>query len=323
MTRGLVIGKFMPIHRGHVALIRFAASQCDELIVSMSFTPNDPIPPAQRFDWIKAIFADDANIKPAMVEDNFDDDTLPLTERTRIWAAFIRRTYPHIDVIFSSETYGEPFAANLGAKHVVYDLGRRITPVSATRIREKPLTHWEFIPEEVRPYFVKKICFFGAESTGKSYMSEKMAARYNTVFVPEVARELITTNTFTVDDIVRIGIAHDARIQQLSRQANRFLFCDTDAITTQIYSDYYLHTIPSILYTLEAKTKYDQYFLFDVDVPWVQDGLRDLGHKRREMFDIFKSALEQRNIPYHLVSGNWQEREDLIDQELRAILQQF
>jgi HTH-type transcriptional repressor of NAD biosynthesis genes len=34
MIRGLVIGKFMPVHNGHIALINFAASQCDELIVS-------------------------------------------------------------------------------------------------------------------------------------------------------------------------------------------------------------------------------------------------------------------------------------------------
>lgn len=53
MKRGLVIGKFMPIHNGHTALINFAASQCDELIVSMSYTPDDKINPELRFQWIK------------------------------------------------------------------------------------------------------------------------------------------------------------------------------------------------------------------------------------------------------------------------------
>lgn len=66
MTRGLVIGKFMPIHNGHVALITFAASQCDELIVSMSYTLEDKINPDLRFEWIKEIFKNQPKIKPCL-----------------------------------------------------------------------------------------------------------------------------------------------------------------------------------------------------------------------------------------------------------------
>ena len=83
MKRGLVIGKFMPIHNGHIALINFAAAQCDELIVSMSFTPNDPIDPKLRFNWIKEIFKTRASIKPAIITDDFDNDTLTLEPRTK------------------------------------------------------------------------------------------------------------------------------------------------------------------------------------------------------------------------------------------------
>ena len=53
MIRGLVIGKFMPVYKGHIALIHFAASQCDELIVSMSYTHNDPINFQWRFNWLQ------------------------------------------------------------------------------------------------------------------------------------------------------------------------------------------------------------------------------------------------------------------------------
>ncbi len=79
MKRGLVIGKFLPIHDGHIALINFAASQCDELIVSMSYTDQDPIPADLRFSWIKEIFKDRPAIKPAMIRDDFDNEKLPLT----------------------------------------------------------------------------------------------------------------------------------------------------------------------------------------------------------------------------------------------------
>lgn len=320
MKRGLVIGKFMPIHAGHIALIEFAAAHCDELIVSMSFTLNDQIDPRTRFEWIREIFKDRPHIKPAMEEDNFDDETLPLTERTRIWADFIRKKFPLVHVIFSSEEYGAPFAKNLNCEHIPFDPPRNQFKVSASLIRQSPFRYWDFIPDAVKPYFVKKICFYGPESTGKSYMAEHLAEKYNTQFVPEVARELLVTNDFTVEDIVKIGHAHYNRIQEKLRTANKILFCDTDAITTQIYSHHYLGIVPPVLYKLEKKFTYDLYFLFDIDVRWVADGLRDLPHLRKEMFSLFKQALETRNIPFILVRGDWYQREKIIVEAIDNLL---
>lgn len=310
----------MPIHAGHIALINFAANQCDELIVSMSHTPADPIDPLLRFSWIKEIFKSNKGVTPALVEDNFDNEKLPLEERTKIWAAFIQKQFPPVDVIFSSEEYGVPFAKNLRAEHISFDLQRKKIPVSASLIRDSPFQHWQFIPEVVRPYFVKKICFYGPESTGKSFMAKRMAEKYETELVPEVARELIDTNEFTVSDIVRIGEAHYERIHEKTKKANKLLMCDTDAITTQIYSEYYLNEVPAILHVLENKVKYDLYFLFDIDVPWIKDGLRDLGHLRNEMFVIFKEALDKRNISYIIVRGDWRQREMIVTQAIDKLL---
>lgn len=321
MKRGLVIGKFLPIHEGHVALIRFAAEHCDELIVSMSYTPLDPIDPVLRLSWIRAIFQDYTSIKPAMILDDFDDESLPLPERTKVWADFIRRTYPAVDILFSSEEYGEPFAQHLGAVHKVFDPQRKYVPVSATKIRQHPFKYWNYIPPVVKPYFVKKICFYGSESTGKSTMTKRMADVYDTEFVPEVAREIISSNVFTLEDIVTIGYAHAARIKEKMHTANKILFCDTDAITTQIYSAHYLGAVPKVLYELEKSVRYDVYFLFDIDVPWVADDLRDLGHQRDAMFNVFKEALEARNIPYILVRGTYEERETIIRKEIDRLLQ--
>ena len=167
MKRGLVIGKFLPIHLGHVALIEFAAAQCDELIVSMSYTPDDPIPSAQRFDWITSLFHDNPKIKPNLLVDNFDDESLELPERTKIWADVIRKTYPPIHLLFSSESYGDPFARNLNAAHIQFDPARKLFPVSASNIRSNPFSYWNFIPEVVRPFFVKKICFYGPGEHGQ------------------------------------------------------------------------------------------------------------------------------------------------------------
>jgi HTH-type transcriptional repressor of NAD biosynthesis genes len=310
----------MPIHQGHIALINFAAAQCDELIVSMSYTDNDVISSSLRFQWIEEIFKNQPTIKPALVRDDFDDESKLLPERTKIWSDFVQRQYPPIHIIFSSEEYGEPFAKNLNARHIAFDPPRIKLSISATLIRQKPFQYWDFIPPIVRPYFVKKICFYGPESTGKSTLAKRMAERYQTEFVPEVARELIISNDFTVDDIVKIGYAQFERVEEKTKTANKILFCDTDAITTEIYARHYLHVIPDILFELEKKIQYDIYFLMDIDVEWVADGLRDLGSEREKMFSVFREELQLRKINYLLVKGDYQEREKFVSSVVDELL---
>jgi HTH-type transcriptional repressor of NAD biosynthesis genes len=159
---------------------------------------------------------------------------------------------------------------------------------------------------------IQLICFYGPESTGKSEMAKRMAAHYQTEYVPEVAREIVSSNNFTMEDIIKIGRAQNYRVMEKLKTANRFLFCDTDLITTQIYCRHYLKNVPAALCELEKEIKYDRYFLFDIDVPWVADHLRDLGNQRIEMYQTFKHELEQRKIRFLDVRGNWLQRESFI-----------
>ncbi len=169
---------------------------------------------------------------------------------------------------------------------------------------------------------IKKVCFYGPESTGKSTMAKRMAELYKTEWVPEVSREFVSTNDFTIDDIINIGHAQTERILEKTKTANKILFCDTDLITTQIYCRHYLKTVPPILFELEKLIKYDLYFLFEPDVPWIADGMRDLGEsdKRKEMLVVFMSELDKRNINYVPVNGNWEEREAIIKREVGKLL---
>ena len=167
---------------------------------------------------------------------------------------------------------------------------------------------------------VKRVCFYGPESTGKSSAAIRMAKYYNTISVPEVAREMLVTNDFSVDDIIRIGKAQTERVLAYTKLANKVLFCDTDVIVTQIYSRHYLGVIPEILFELEKQVKYDQYFFFDIDVPWIDDGLRDLGHRRESMRKIFLEELQKRNIQPVMVQGSFEERDRVITSHIDKLL---
>lgn len=319
LKKGLVFGKFMPVHKGHLALIAFAKSRCEHLIVSMSFMPKDPIDHTLRFAWLQKIFEGDNAITLVEKIDDFHDESLPLFEATKLWADFIRREFPDIEGFFCSEDYGEPLAFHLGLPCIWFDKAREQVPVSATKIRQMPFDYWDFIPLVVQPYFVKKICLFGPESVGKTVLSQKLAQHYNTVFVPEAAREILTSNDIDEAIITKIGKRQTELVKEKTAIANKLLFCDTDLITTQIYAQHYLGFVPVVLKSLEQEIAYDLYFLLDIDVRWVDDPLRDLGHRRAEMYQVFKAELEKRQISYISIDGNWEERMDKMIAEINRL----
>jgi HTH-type transcriptional repressor of NAD biosynthesis genes len=304
MKRGIVAGRFMPLHKGHVALIRFAAAHCDELVISVFSTATDPIPGELRLAWVREEFMRYVKIKVIRVD-------VPGSSN-KTWTSVISDQLGPFNYVFGSGNRDEAMAEMLEASYISFDPGRNENPISGKDILQHPFQYWDFIADPARSHFVKRICFYGPESTGKSTMAQRMAERYQTEFVPEVAKEFISSNQFSTNDIIRIAHAQTVRIQQKTSIANKILFCDTDLITTAIYSDIYLHSIPPVVKSLELQIRYDQYFLFDIDVPWVPDGLRDLGDKRQEVFLRFKNELEQREIPYILVTGSHAQREQQI-----------
>ncbi len=89
-----------------------------------------------------------------------------------------------------------------------------------------------------------RVCLYGPESVGKTTMARQLADHYQTVYVPEVARDLITSNELTSDDYARIAVAQTAAVAQAIPLANRVLICDTDLITTQLYATIYGVTHP-------------------------------------------------------------------------------
>jgi HTH-type transcriptional repressor of NAD biosynthesis genes len=320
MITGLVFGKFMPVHNGHLALIEFARQQCDRLIVSMTISPEDVISPELRLRWLIELLSPYPTIEVVAERNDFHDPTLSLWEATKLWATFIKRRFPNVGVFFSSEEYGAPLAYHSGLQHISFDPTRQTVPVSATLIRQQPARYWDHLPKIVQPYFVKKICLYGPESVGKTTLAEQLAAQYQTVFVPEMARSLITSNNLTADDFIRIGHAQTEAVSDTQQRANRILFCDTDVITTQIYATLYLHDIPPILVELEGQIHYDAYLLLTPDIPWIVDNLRDQGHRRNEMFDRFRYELDRRKLAYQLISGSYVERFVLAQNTVEQVL---
>jgi HTH-type transcriptional regulator, transcriptional repressor of NAD biosynthesis genes len=65
---------------------------------------------------------------------------------------------------------------------------------------------------------------------------------------------------------------------------------------------------PAWIYTAADAASYDLYLVTDIDVPWVDDNQRFFSDIRQEFLDLCIQALEQRNRPYIMISGTWDQR---------------
>lgn len=313
---GVVIGKFYPPHQGHHYLIKTASSQCDLLHVLVCWKPEQTVPVEVRIDCIREVHPD-ANVMA--VKDILDDDDTPG------WAKYTVQLLGETpDVVFTSEDYGEGYAQAMGSKHVMVDRHREIYPCSGTMIRTSPLEHLDRVDAIIRAFYVKRICIVGAESTGKTTLSEKLAEHYQTNLVPEYGREYCAekwkdgniTDDWSSDEFVAIATEQSRREDYAARAANKVLICDTDPFATSIWHERYLNKRNIEVETIANSRRYDLYLLTSDDIPFIQDGFRDGQHIRHWMHKRFIEALTETNRPWVLVSGTLDER---ISQAVRRI----
>jgi len=160
-----------------------------------------------------------------------------------------------------------------------------------------------------------KVVLFGPESTGKTTLTRQLARHYNSVWVPEYARDFLQDvwnnerRTCEPKDLLPISEGQIKLENELAKKTNSVLICDTDLLETKVYSEaYYLGSCDLILEKYALQNTYDLYFLTYIDVPWEDDDLRDKPNERQRMFKAFEDALIKYNRPYILLKGNKNER---------------
>ncbi|MEM7475434.1 MAG: AAA family ATPase [Planctomycetota bacterium] len=307
-TRGLVLGKFMPPHNGHAYLIDFARHYVDSLTVYVDSLATQPIPGAVRASWLRQMFPDTTVVHPDIENPQYPNEH---PDFWQIWRnSLLSATEGPVDYIFASEEYGLKLAEVIGATFVPVDISRESVQISATKIREDAFANWSYLPQIVRPYFLKRICIFGPESTGKSTLTANLARHYKTIAVPEYARTHLELRNgeISVEDMLPIARGQMANEDALAFQAERLLFCDTDLIATTIWSDWLFGECDAWIESQADERKYDLYLLTDVDVPWIEDKVRYLPEERKSFFERCEKELTKRQRPFHVVSGSWEER---------------
>jgi HTH-type transcriptional regulator, transcriptional repressor of NAD biosynthesis genes len=314
MRKGLVLGKFMPFHQGHAWLIDFSRQHCDFLYVLVCATSAEPITGSTRFDWVKEHYATDPSVKVILFE--YNDSILPNTSESSAivsskWAAYLSTSYPDVDVFFSSEPYGDHVASHMGIEHIPFDIPRLQMPVSGTLLRSQPFQYWQYLPAQVRPFFVKKVCLIGTESTGKTTLTQRLADYFQTTGVPEAARDIVAhTDEVTMNDLHLVAVAHAKAILAGLATANKLLFVDTNLSVTKSYACYLFNQELQVESWIEQANQFDLLLYLDAACEYVQDGTRLAETRRNELAAYHEEQLKKENAVYFTLKGNWDERFD-------------
>lgn len=310
VRRGLVLGKFLPYHVGHAHLIRTARAQVDELTVLVCSIAREPIPGAARFAWVAESHPD---CRVVHVAEEVPQTPEEHPEFWPIWTDLVRRHAGDIDVVFTSEAYGDELARHLGARHICVDPDRNAYPVSGADIRRDPLAYWDYIPAVVRPSYVHRIALLGTESTGKTTLAEQLADAFDTVWVPEYGRAYCEGRDaldLTLDDLDAIARGQIEAEDSAARSANRVLICDTDVRTTATWSDITVGTRSAWLSRVAAEREYSHVLFLDDDVPWVPDPVRVLRDQRARHTALIEHELRVTGQAFTRIQGPFEQRFD-------------
>lgn len=156
-----------------------------------------------------------------------------------------------------------------------------------------------------------KIAVVGPESTGKSTIAQAVARHFDTVCVPEYAREYCKNlhNEYTLQDEVNMYYGQIALENMLIPLAkNNLLICDTTIMTIKIWCDYLFGDTPQDVKEEINNRHYDLYLLMDIDLPWEEDPLRDFPEHREHFMGVWESELKSLKANYIIISGLGDER---------------
>jgi len=155
-----------------------------------------------------------------------------------------------------------------------------------------------------------QIGIIGPESTGKSELTLALQGHYEGIAIPEYARKYLEEKqivNYTYADVIAIS-EEQKRLQEIQYDPADLVFFDTTLLVNHIWMQHAYGEAPYWLLSVELNSQFDLYLVTNIDLPWVQDPLREHPQLRAYFFDKYIHLIQQLQRPYAVISGVGEER---------------
>lgn len=316
---GIYGGSFNPLHMGHLSCIIQGANMCKTLyVIVCDAAERNEIDIRIKYRWVYQLTKHIGNVKIIILPDNCSTKDEYTTEQAIEDSENIKEQIGEpIDVVFLGNDYDEDsfwYVCYPEAEKYVFPRNK----INSTQIRKSVYEHWDWLPNIVKPYYVKKVLLIGGESTGKSTLTINLANYYNTNYVDEAGRELSeksgTDTMMLQEDFTEILLQQKLNQMKAAETSNKLLFVDTDALITQFYLNFFddgsNQKNKALSNAIDTLNEFDLILFLEPDVPFVQDGGRSetIRDDRCKYSNQIKELFDTHNKKYICISGNYQER---------------
>ena len=310
---GFTLGKYSPLHRGHQLVIETALSEMDRVYAVVYHSPETTsIPLSARANWIRELYPDVTVIEAPDGPREVGDSPRLVEMHNR----YLKKLLGGIGIthFYSSEFYGAHVSKAFGAVNRLVDPKRKTFPVSGTLIRETPYAYRKYIPPLVYRDLVCNVVFLGAPCTGKTTLASRLAQEFRTQWMPEYGRDYWEQHQIdrrlTKRQLTQIAETHIDLENEKILESDKYLFTDTNAMTTLQFSLYYHGEAEDRLVELADKCakRYDLFFLCEDDFPYVRTWDRSGEANRRLFQESIREDLRVRGIPFVSLIGHLDSR---------------
>ena len=157
----------------------------------------------------------------------------------------------------------------------------------------------------------RRVTVSGSESTGKTWLAERLAIHFGTVWSPEFSRDYALQKGAPLDasDVEPIARGQMRAEDEMLRRAQGLAILDTDLVSTVVYAEHYYGQCPRWIEEEARARLADLYLLCQSDVAWVADPARDRPHARHEIHTAIAERLQRFGATSVVVRGRWDARE--------------
>ena len=316
-SKALVIGKFMPFHKGHKALIDFAAIQSKNVKILVLSHDKESISGEQRAKWIKESYDVDysCNAELEIKVIHYDASQLNSSSESDIkssqeWCDFLKTELEDITIIVGSEKYVQYMAEYANKYFAFFDIDREQIPISASKIKENPLTYWDYLTPAVKRTYAHHICICGTESSGKTTLSTLLEKKFDYVtMIPEIGRCLVgnavTCEKTTLYSVLSI---HKTLLKKVKNNPpTPIIVWDTDNLTTASYLKYFFNDI----YDMDVPLA-DIYFFLDNNIPYEKDATRVEEFIAKDLKNHHLNIYKERGIKPYILKDKEMIKESMI-----------